>query len=91
MRIWKIAADLFAQHKENWDNLPEWAANVIDNGVPYCSSPKNGSLFYSLGYSVVSRDAHLRNLLEIAEGRETQELNFPVVVDKEIVDKRAGL
>lgn len=37
------------------------------------------SLGFALGYSPAAQDARLRNILEIAEGRETVELDFPIV------------
>lgn len=74
-----------AQACERWrgfpvEVLPWFMESVLwDDWMPYCHTPHNGSLHFSLGYSVVSRDAHLRNLLEIVEGRETRELDFPVI------------
>jgi hypothetical protein len=93
-RLWKIAQKLFKDKcNEDWaqiDKIPDWAGNYLDGWIPYAPS-RNGSLFYSMGYSVVSCDAHLRNLLERAEGREKNELDFPVVVEHDIVDKLSGL
>ena len=89
-RIWKYCLELFFANggKEdelgflifenlNWENLPWWVADGLDGHLPYCSVPINGSLNFSLGFSSSSFDAHLRNLLEIAEGREKNELDFP--------------
>lgn len=94
-RIWKKALEIGEKHGltynesgsilfENlkWENLPEWAASSLDGWVPYSVIPKNGSIYFSLAFSVVSQEAHLRNLLEIVEGRETKELDFPVIVPK---------
>jgi len=93
-RLWKIAQTLFKEKCdkkwENIDKIPEWAGNFLDGWIPYAPS-RNGSLYHSLGVSVVSTDAHLRNLLEIAEGRETEELDFPILVEHHIVDKLSGL
>jgi hypothetical protein len=58
----------------------EWVNEQIeDGGMPYAVMPRNGSLHFVIGFSVVSRDAHLRNVMEIAEGRETDELDFPTI------------
>lgn len=88
-RIWNKAQALFEAAGEDFDKLPEWAAEAMDGHIPYSSPPRNGSLYCSMGWSVVAQDAHLRNQLEIAEGRETKELDFPVLAEKEIVLKYA--
>lgn len=87
-RLWKIANDKFDSIGRDWnkiDSIPEWMGSFLDGRTPYSPS-NNGSLYYSLGYSVISADAHLRNLLERAEGREIKELDFPCLAEKEIVD-----
>ncbi len=93
-RLWEIAKFQFkTKCNDDWDKidaLPEWMGNFLDGWTPYAPS-KNGSLYYSLGYSVVSADAHLRNLLERTEGRETKELDFPILTEHHIVDKLSGL
>ena len=71
---------------EEWTALPEWVKASEDGSVPYSGPPNNGSLYYHLGFSLISCDAHLRNLLEIVEGREEKELDFPVLVDEAIMD-----
>ena len=68
-RIHKAAFELFKISGENWDAIPDWAATVVEGGMPYYGVPRNGSLKFTLGFSVVSQEAHLRNLLERAEGR----------------------
>jgi hypothetical protein len=78
-KLHKIAWKLFRDKNENFDAIPDWAATIVDGWMPYVSSRPNGSLNYTLGFSVASQDAHLRNLLEIAEGREEKELDFDVV------------
>lgn len=91
-RIWQASLKLFEQHggsfsgKErylsyenlDWDALPWWAAQTLDGWMPYSQPPTKASLGHLLGYSPESQDAHLRNIMEIAEGRETDELDFPV-------------
>lgn len=78
-RIHKAAQELLKEAGENFDQLPDWAAESLDGHVPYSTIPKNRSLGFTLGFSIASQEAHLRNLLEIAEGRTTQHLSFPVV------------
>lgn len=89
--IFKKAKEIFESHNENWETIPEWVANTMDGWMPYAGIPKTGSLFFSLGFSVVANDALLRNLLEVAEGREEKFLDFFNLVDKKVVDKRCGL
>lgn len=89
-RLWKYCLELFYANggekdqsgildfeNLNWENLPWWARSALDGHLPYSSIPENGSLNFSLGFSSASFDAHLRNLFEIAEGRENKELDFP--------------
>lgn len=91
-RIWDAANQSLINHNDDFNAIPEWAANVLEGGLSfYCNPSKNGSIYYALALSVVSKDAHLRNLLERAEGRETQELEFAIIAEKEIVDKLCGL
>lgn len=89
-RIYQRARAIFIENNEDFDKVPDWVASIMDGWFPYTSKGKNGSLYYSLGYSVVSQDAHLRNLLERAEGREEKELEFPVAVDKVVVEAKLG-
>lgn len=86
-RLWVKACEIWESNgKEFNQKSPEWVENWMDGWPPY-STPNNGSLYFSLGWSLVSQDAHLRNLLERAEGREKEELNFPILAEKEVVDK----
>jgi len=93
-RLFEIAKKMFKEKcNDDWnqcDKIPDWASNFLEGWTPYAPS-RNGSLYYSLGVSVVSTDAHLRNLLERAEGRETKELDFPILAERKIVDKLSGL
>ena len=84
-RIHAAAYKIFTGAKEDWKAVPEWVASCMDGWIPYSGGSRNGSLFHALALSVVSRDAHLRNLLEIAEGRETKELEFPVMAEAPII------
>lgn len=90
-RIWNAANKIFKDSGEEWNLVPEWVANTMDGWMPYANIPRNGSLFFSLGFSCVSQDAHLRNLLEIAEGRETKWLDFDCLVDKDELHKQLDL
>lgn len=86
-KLWSKAKEIWKQNGSDFNGKsPEWVENWMDGWIPY-STPQNGSLYFSLGWSVASQDAHLRNLLERAEGRETKELDFAILAEKEIVDK----
>lgn len=93
-RLWEIADKLFDEKSgRDWNKchlIPEWAINFLDGWTPYLP-PDRGSLYSLLAFAMVSNDAHLRNLLERAENREKNELNFPVFAEKEIVEKLAGM
>ena len=86
-RLWVKAKEIWNQNGGDFNGKsPEWVENWMDGWQP-CSTPQNGSIYFSLGWSVASQDAHLRNLLERAEGREIKELDFAILAEKEIVDK----
>ena len=93
-RLWAFAQKQFKdQCHEDWnliERLPEWAQNFLDGWTPY-APPSPGSLYSTLAYSAVSNDAHLRNLLERTEGRETAELTFPVFAEHSVVNKLSGI
>lgn len=77
-RLWSIAHTTFPDPEAiGWENLPAWAESILDYHMPFYGPTRDGSLGHSLGSSLRSREAHLRNLLEIAEGRETEYLTFP--------------
>mgnify|MGYP003975297233 FL=1 len=80
-KLAKISFKLFKEAKEDWRAIPWWAGDIMDGHMPYWGVPRNGSLHYSLGFSMSSQEAHLRNLLEIAEGRESKELDFSLICD----------
>ena len=80
-RIWVRAWQIFEVYNKDFDCCPKLAADIIDNGVPFCSPSKRGSLFDLLALSIVSKDAHLRNLLERIEGRTTETLPFPIMAE----------
>lgn len=75
---------------ENPNCVPDWISNWMDGWVPF-APPSLGSLYDSLAYSTVSMDAHMRNLLERCEGRETKALDFPIMAENHIVNKLSGL
>lgn len=89
-RIHKVAWVKFRAANEDFDKIPEWAASIVDGWPPF-TGYLQGSIYDMLGTSVVSVDAHLRNLLERAEGRETKELDFPILAEKAIVERWSGL
>jgi len=86
-RLWDIAWEIDASDQEN----PDWVWSTVDGGIPYGSVPRNGSLYFSLGWAPVANDACLRNLLEVAEGRETKELDLATIAEKEIVESYCNL
>lgn len=61
----------------------DFAEQIIDGGVPYSEQPSNGSLHYSLGWSVTAQDANLRSLLEFVEGRQNEWIKFKCLADLE--------
>ncbi len=86
--IYDKAWDIFEEANEDWDAVPEWVAEVVDGHIPYAGIPENGSLFYSLGFSVISQDAHLRHFYETnVLGKSIVDLSFPVLAEEEIVMK----
>src|ERR1035441_3585004 len=93
-RLWTFSEKQFKDKcNKDWsliERLPEWAQNFLDGWTPY-APPSSGSLYSALAYSMVSNDAHLRNLLERTEGRETAELTFPVFAEHSVVNKLSGI
>ena len=85
-RLHDIAWEIDASDQEN----PDWVWSTTEGSIPYGGIPRNGSLYFSLGFAMVANDACLRNLLEIAEGRETEELDLAIVSEEEIVKKYAA-
>jgi len=86
--IWSRAIALYKNNDESFDNLPDWACDVLDCGVPYCGT-NNGSLWYALGYSVISQDAHLRCFWENIKNDTNYILPFPVVVPMNIAEQQS--
>jgi hypothetical protein len=66
---------------------PWWVNEVCDGHIPFSSIPSNRSLYFTLGWAITANDACLRNLLEIAEGRETMELTLSTLAEKEVVEQ----
>ena len=81
-RIHAAAWKIFKEKNEDFQAVPDWVASTVDGWMPYTGGSRNGSIFFALAFSPVSQDAHLRNLLERAEGRETKELDFPVIAEQ---------
>jgi hypothetical protein len=77
-KVWEI----FRNFGEDYEKIPPKWKNcfeiILDGGMPYLRQ-NNGSINYALGFSNISAEAHLRNFLEQLEGRETKNLDFPVV------------
>jgi len=91
-RIDKKAQEIWDEAKKQygedvWDHVPSWVADIMDCWFPYTNVPKDGSIYFSLGFSPVALDANLRKLLEHAEGRTENIDPFPLVAEKEIVDQ----
>lgn len=84
-RIHAAAYKIFKDKNEDWGAVPDWVSSTMDGWMPYTPGSRNGSLYHSIALSLPSQDAHLRNLLEIAEGRETKELDFPIMAEEDIV------
>lgn len=80
-RLWAIAAKIDKSTETN----PDWVDSTLDHSIPFASPPRNGSLYFSLGFAITAQDAKLRNLLEVAEGRDS-ELNLAVLAEKDIVE-----
>jgi|LakMenE01Jun11ns_1017448.scaffolds.fasta_scaffold9939222_1 hypothetical protein len=85
-RIWNKSWEIYKAHSEDVDLVPELYRDevecVVDGTMPYLASAlKPGSLKKSLGLSMASVDAHLRNLLERLEGRTQQQLAFGFIAD----------
>ncbi len=80
-RIFNRARAIFTEANEDFDTVPEWVAQTMDYYIPYAiPGSSGGSIMAAMAHSITSQDAHLRNLLEIAEGRTSKELDFPVSV-----------
>lgn len=86
-RLWDVAWEIDASDQEN----PDWVWSTTEGNIPYGGVPRNGSLYFSLGFAMVANDACLRNLLEVAEGRETEELDLATLAEKEIVESYCDL
>jgi len=86
-RLWEIAQAIDTADGEN----PDWVDSTLDGWIPFSGVPRDGSLFFALGYSPTAQDARLRNLLEVAERRENVTLELATVAEQEIVDTYAEL
>lgn len=73
-----------------WETLPDWATSSLDYAVPFSNIPINGSLYFSLGFSIAAFEANLRILYEYVmddskDGNEELEF-FVALSEKDIVD-----
>jgi hypothetical protein len=85
-RIWVWACNQMDKDEKGYfvfNGKNGLAEDIVDSGVPFSVLPKNGSLVYSLGWSVTAQDANLRSLLEFVEGRQTEWVKFKCLVDLE--------
>lgn len=66
----------------DWENSTNsFALEIIDSGIPYYGQITNGSIHYSLGWSVVAQDANLRKVLEYVEGRSEKIEPFQMLAE----------
>lgn len=84
-RIYSKCWEIFKDHDEEFGVVSEIyrdeLENVVDGYMPYLAyALKPGSIKKSLGLSLISVDAHLRNLLERLEGRTEKRLEFGIEV-----------
>lgn len=77
--IYNKAVTIFNEHNRNWETIPEWVAQVLDEGVPYSHAIENGSLHYTLGWAITAQSANLRNYLEVFEGRESEHIKLQML------------
>ena len=85
-KIYNNCWRIFKESGEDFEKIPEQfqdAVNcVIDGAMPYYTTAMEpGSLNKTIGLSLVSVDAHLRNLLERLEGRTNEKLNFGIIAE----------
>jgi len=64
-----------------WNGKNELAEDIIDSGVPFSEAPSNGSLHYTLGWSVVAQEANIRSLFEFIEGRQPEWIKFQCLAE----------
>lgn len=58
---------------------------ILDGWMPYTQIPRNGSLWFSLGFSVVAMEANLRMMREYFIGSEPiLGMDLPICVPKEL-------
>jgi len=79
-KIWDKAIEIDESDGEN----PEWVDEALDGFIPYYGVPRNGSIYFSLGFSPTAQDALLRNFMEHLLN-QTEELKFPCLAEKDIV------
>ena len=83
-RIWSWAWSNMDKDEDGnpiFNGKNELAEDIVDGGVPYSVPPKNGSIHYSLGWSIVAQEANLRSLLEFVEGRQKEWIKFQCLVE----------
>jgi hypothetical protein len=83
-RIWRWAESQVEIDDDGYfilNGKNELAEDVLDSGVPFSGTPRNGSLHYALGWSAVAQDANLRSLLEFVEGRQPDWIKFQCLAE----------
>ena len=83
-RIWNWACDQMDTDEQGnfiWNGKNGFAEEILDGGYLQAEPPHNGSLHYSLGWSIVAQDANLRSLLEFVEGRQTEWTKFQCLAE----------
>lgn len=88
-KIWDWACSQMDEDERGYfvfNGKNELAEYIVDSGIPFSEMPSNGSLHYSLGWSIVAQDANLRSLLEFVEGRQKEWVKFECLVDLEKIN-----
>jgi hypothetical protein len=82
-RIWSWACSQMDTDENGYfifNGKNEFAEEIVDGGIPFAEPPRNGSLHYSLGWSITAQEANLRSLLEFLEGRQSEWVKFKCLV-----------
>lgn len=83
-RVWNWACNQMDKDERDhfiFNGKNGLAEDIVDTGVPFSMQPTNGSLHYSLGWSIVAQEANLRSLLEYVEGRQQEWIKFKCLAD----------
>lgn len=82
----KLGQQGFTEHNW-WDCEDDEVTHMIDIGdAPYATMPRNGSLRYTLGWSIVAQEANLRAFHEyFVNGKEL--IKFKMLAGEDVRDK----